>query len=51
MKQITAVLVLMCALSAYATYPSAEQRQATTLSPSALMSDTSSLPVEAFDTI
>ena len=40
MKQITAVLALMCALSAYVTYPSAEERQASTIIPAALMSDT-----------
>ena len=50
MKQITAVLALMCALSAYVTYPSAEERAAT-ISPSALMSDTRSLPLEAYDAV
>lgn len=51
MKQITVVLGLMLALSAYVTYPSAEERQASTLSPSSLMSDTRSLPVEAYDAV
>jgi hypothetical protein len=51
MKQITAVLALMCALSAYVTYPSAEERQASTIIPAALMSDTHSLPVEAYDAV
>jgi hypothetical protein len=51
MKQITVVLALMLALSAYVTYPSAEERQASTIIPSALMSDTRSLPVEAYDAV
>jgi len=51
MKQITVVLGLMLALSAYVTYPSAEERQASTIIPSALMSDTRSLPVEAYDAV
>jgi hypothetical protein len=51
MKQITVVMALMCALSAYVTYPSDEERLASTLIPSALMSDTRSLPVEAFDAV
>lgn len=38
MKQITAVLALMLALSAYVSYPSAEaQRASSTISPSAMM--------------
>ena len=51
MKQITAVLAVMLAISAYVTYPSAEERQASTIIPSALMSDTRSLPVEAYDAV
>ena len=47
MKQITAVLAFMLALSAYVTYPSADERRASTLIPSALMSDARSLPLEA----
>ena len=50
MKKITAVLALMLALSAYVSYPLAEERAAT-ISPSALMSDTHTLPVEAFDAV
>ena len=50
MKKITVVLALMCALSAYVTYPSAEERAAT-ISPSALMNDSSKLPLEAFDAV
>jgi hypothetical protein len=50
MKQITVVLALMLALSAYVSYPSAEERAATIL-PSALMSDTRTLPIEAFDAV
>jgi hypothetical protein len=49
-KQITVVLALMLALSAYVSYPSAEERAAT-ISPSALMSDTRTLPIEAFDAV
>ena len=52
MKKITVVLGLMIALSAYVTYPSAEERRASsTISPSALMMDTSKLPMEAFDAV
>ena len=50
MKQITAVLAVMLAISAYVTYPSAEERAAT-IAPSALMSDTQSLPVQAYDAV
>jgi hypothetical protein len=50
MKQITVVLALMLALSAYVTYPSTEERAAT-IAPSALMSDTQTLPVEAYDAV
>lgn len=52
MKKITAALAVMLALSAYVSYPSAEERRASaTISPSALMSDTRSLPVEAYDAV
>ena len=52
MKKITAVLGLMIALSAYVSYPSAEERRASSMiSPSALMKDTSKLPMEAFDAV
>ncbi len=51
MKQITVVLAVMLAISAYVTYPSAEERQASSLIPSALMSDTHTLPVEAYDAV
>lgn len=51
MKQITAVLAFMCALSAYVSYPSAGERQASTLIPAALMSDARSLQVEAYDAV
>jgi hypothetical protein len=52
MKQITVVLGLMIALSAYVTYPSAEERRASsTISPSAMMQDTRTLPVEAYDAV
>jgi hypothetical protein len=52
MKQITAVLALMLAISAYVSYPSAEERRASSMiSPSAMMKDTSRLPIEAFDAV
>lgn len=52
MKQITVVLALILALSAYLSYPSAEERRASsTISPSAMMQDTRSLPIEAFDAV
>jgi hypothetical protein len=44
MRQIAIVLALMCALSAYVSYPSAEERQqSATASPSAMM--------QAFDAV
>ena len=52
MKKITAVLALMIAISAYVSYPSAEERRASsTITPSAMMKDTSKLPIEAFDAV
>ena len=52
MMRITAVLALMCALSAYVSYPSAEERRASsTISPSAMMNNTRALPIEAFDAV
>ncbi|MBI5322316.1 hypothetical protein [Bradyrhizobium sp.] len=50
MKKITVALAVMLALGAYVSYPSAEERAAT-ISPSSLMSDTRSLPVEAYDAV
>jgi hypothetical protein len=50
MKKIAAALAVMLALGAYVSYPSAEER-IVSISPSALMSDTRSLPVEAFDAV
>jgi hypothetical protein len=50
MKKIAAALAVMLALGAYVSYPSAEERIAS-ISPPALMSDTRSLPVEAFDAV
>jgi hypothetical protein len=53
MKIITAVVVIMCALSAYASYPTVEERRQSameTLSPQAMMVS-GSLPVEAYDAI
>jgi hypothetical protein len=53
MKKITAVIAVMCALSAYVGYPSAHERHQSTmetLSPQT-MQVSRSLPVEAYDAI
>ena len=50
MKKITAVIALMCALSAYASYPSATTSGG--LSPLAMsMQESRSLPIEAYDAV
>ena len=53
MKKITLAVVFMCALSAYVSYPSAQERQSTleTLSPIAMAQNTRALPTEAYDAI
>jgi cytochrome c556 len=54
MKKITAVLVFMCAVSAYMAYPSAEERRQSmldTLSPAAITMAARALPTEAYDAI
>jgi hypothetical protein len=49
-KQITAVIAMMCALSAYASYPSATTSAG--LSPLAKsMQESRSLPIEAYDAV
>lgn len=50
MKKITAVLALMCALSAYVSYPSAVTGGATP-SLARAMEESRSLPIEAFDAV
>jgi len=51
MKRITAVLALMCAVSAYASYPSATtaSREASPLA--MLMQESRSLPIESWDAV
>jgi len=54
MKKITFAFAVMCALSAYVSYPSAEEsRQSAmeTLSPMAMAQNSHALPVEAWDAI
>jgi hypothetical protein len=54
MAKITAVIAVMCALSAFATYPSADERRQSameTISPLAMSQVVRSLPTEAYDAI
>ena len=53
MKKITVVVAMMCALSAYVSYPSATVSGADeALSPLAMsMQESRSLPVEAYDAV
>ena len=53
MKKITLAVAVMCALGAYVSYPSAQERQSTleTLSPIAMAQNTRALPTEAYDAI
>jgi hypothetical protein len=51
MKQITAVIALMCALSAYVSYPSANVSGGVTPSLALLMQESRSLPLEAYDAV
>ena len=55
MAKITAAIAVMCALSAFATYPSAEERRQSameTISPLAMSQVARSpLPTEAYDAI
>ena len=53
MRKITLAVAFMCALSAYVSYPSAEERQSTmdTLSPIAMAQNSRALPIEAYDAI
>ena len=51
MKKITAVLALMCALSAYVSYPSATVPGGATPSLALSMQESRSLPIEAYDAV
>jgi hypothetical protein len=52
MRKITLAVAFMCALSAYVSYPSAQERQSTdTLSPIAMAQASQVLPTEAYDAI
>ena len=51
MKKITAVLALMCALSAYVSYPSATVSGDATPSLAMSMQESRSLPIEAYDAV
>jgi len=51
MKKITAVLALMCALSAYVSYPSATVSGGATPSLATSMQESRSLPIEAYDAV
>ena len=51
MKKITAVLALMCALSAYVSYPSATVSGGATPSLALLMQESRSLSIEAYDAV
>ena len=54
MKKITLAVAFMCALSAYVSYPSAEERRQSameTLSPMAMAQTERSLPIESYDAI
>jgi hypothetical protein len=54
MKKITAIIAVMCALNAYVSYPSADERHQSAiemLSPQAMVHVSSLLPTEAYDAI
>jgi len=51
MKKITAVLALMCALSAYVSYPSATMSGNATPSLAMSMQESRSLPIESYDAV
>ena len=53
MKKITAVCALMCALSAYVSYPSATVFGGAMASPSPALSlqESRSLPIESYDAV
>jgi hypothetical protein len=54
MARITAVIAVMCAVCAFVSYPSAEERRQSameTISPLAMMQTARVLPAEAYDAI
>ena len=51
MKQITLVVAVMCALSAYVSYPSATMSGGVTPSLALSMQESRSLPLEAYDAV
>jgi hypothetical protein len=51
MKKITAVVALMCALSAYVSYPSATMSGGAMPSLALSMQESRSLPIEAYDAV
>jgi hypothetical protein len=51
MKKITAVIALMCALSAYVSYPSASVSGGATRSLALSMQESRSLPIEVYDAV
>jgi hypothetical protein len=51
LKKITAVIALMCALSAYVSYPSATVSGGATPSLALLMQESRSLSIEAYDAV
>jgi hypothetical protein len=54
MAKITAVIAVMCAVSAFATYPSADERRQSameTISPLAMTQAVGSLPTQTYDAI
>jgi hypothetical protein len=51
MKKITAVIALMCALSAYVSYPSATASGGATPSLALLMQESRSFSIEAYDAV
>jgi hypothetical protein len=54
MAKITAVIAVMCALNAFITYPSADERRQSareTISPLAMSQIARLLPIEAYDAI
>jgi hypothetical protein len=50
-KKITAVIALMCALSAYVSYPSATMSGGAMSSLALSMQESRSLPIEAYDAV
>ena len=51
MKKITAAIALMCALSAYVSYPSGTMSGRATPSLALSMQESRSLPIESYDAV